>query len=109
MIGYILSALIGVVCIVLGISNMNGNISSIHSYHRQRVSEENILPFGRLVGLGTIIVGAGIIFFSIMSVISELVATPILSIIGIAVMFIGIFVGLGVSIYAMKKYNGGVF
>ena len=109
MIGYILSALIGVVCIVLGISNMNGNISSIHSYHRQRVSEENILPFGRLVGLGTIIVGAGIIFFSIMSTISELVATPILSIIGIAVMFIGIFVGLGVSIYAMKKYNGGVF
>lgn len=109
MIGYILSALIGVVCIVLGISNMNGNISSIHSYHRQRVSEENILPFGRLVGLGTIIVGAGIIFFSIMSTISELVTTPILSIIGIAVMFIGIFVGLGVSIYAMKKYNGGVF
>ena len=109
MIGYILSALIGVVCIVLGISNMNGNISSIHSYHRQRVSEENILPFGRLVGLGTIIVGAGIIFFSIMSTISELVATPILSIIGIAVMFIGIFVGLGVSIYAMKKYNGGIF
>lgn len=109
MIGYILSALIGVVCIVLGISNMNGNISSIHSYHRQRVSEENILPFGRLVGLGTIIVGAGIIFFSIMSAISELVTTPILSIIGIAVMFIGIFVGLGVSIYAMKKYNGGVF
>ena len=109
MIGYILSALIGVVCIVLGISNMNGNISSIHSYHRQRVSEENILPFGRLVGLGTIIVGAGIIFFSIMSTISELVTTPILSIIGIAVMFIGIFVGLGVSIYAMKKYNGGIF
>lgn len=109
MIGYILSALIGVVCIVLGISNMNGNISSIHSYHRQRVSEENILPFGRLMGLGTIIVGAGIIFFSIMSTISELVATPILSIIGIAVMFIGIIVGLGVSIYAMKKYNGGVF
>ena len=109
MIEYIFSALIGVVCIVLGISNMNGNISSIHSYHRQRVSEENILPFGRLVGLGTIIVGAGIIFFSIMSTISELVTIPILSIIGIAVMFIGIFVGLGVSIYAMKKYNGGVF
>lgn len=71
MIGYIISALVGAVCIILGISNMRGNISSLHSYHRQRVSEENVLPFGRLVGLGTIIVGAGIIIFSILSGIAD--------------------------------------
>ena len=109
MIGYIISAIIGVVCISLGIGNTKGNLSSIHSYHRQRVSKEDVLPFGRLMGLGTIIVGSGIIFFSILSVITELAANPVFSIIGIVVMFIAIFVGLGITIYAMKKYNGGVF
>ena len=48
---FIVSALVGVVCIVLGISNMKGNISSLHSYHRSRVSEEDRIPFGRMVGL----------------------------------------------------------
>ena len=38
---------VGVICIVLGIINMRGNISSIHSYHRRRVAKENILPFGK--------------------------------------------------------------
>ena len=42
---FIVTALVGVVCIVLGISNMKGNISSLHSYHRNRVSEEDRIPF----------------------------------------------------------------
>ena len=62
MAGNIVTFLVGVVCIVLGISNMRGNISSLHSYHRSRVSEEDRIPFGKQVGLGTIIVGIGISF-----------------------------------------------
>ena len=58
---FIVSALVGIVCIVLGVSNMKGNISSLHSYHRNRVSEEDRIPFGKKVGLGTIIIGVGII------------------------------------------------
>jgi hypothetical protein len=56
---FVVTALVGIVCIVLGISNMKGNISSLHSYHRSRVSEEDRIPFGKKVGLGTIIIGAG--------------------------------------------------
>ena len=67
MAGNIVTFLVGVVCIVLGISNMRGNISSLHSYHRSRVSEEDRIPFGKQVGLGTIIVGIGIIVFSVLS------------------------------------------
>ena len=51
MAGFIISALIGVICIILGVSNMKGNINSLHSYHRHRVSEEDRLPFGSLVTL----------------------------------------------------------
>lgn len=56
MAGFVGSFIVGVVCIVLGISNMRGNISSLHSYHRKRVSEEDRVPLGKKVGLGTILV-----------------------------------------------------
>ena len=68
--GYIISFLVGVVCVVLGVSNMRGNISSLHSYHRHRVSEEDRIPFGKKVGLGIIICGCAIMLFSILSAIT---------------------------------------
>ena len=64
--GFVVSFLVGIVCIVLGISNMRGNISSLHSYHTHRVSEEDRIPFGKMVGLGTIIVGAGIMILNML-------------------------------------------
>ena len=64
--GVIVTFLIGVVCIVLGIANRKGNISSLHSYHRNRVLEEDRIPFGKKVGLGTIIIGCTFIVFSIL-------------------------------------------
>ncbi|MBR5501332.1 MAG: hypothetical protein IKV74_07385 [Clostridia bacterium] len=69
MIASITTLLVGIICIILGISNMRGNISSLHSYHRHRVSEEDVLPFGKKVGQGTIILGAGVIVFGILSAI----------------------------------------
>ena len=41
----IAAIIIGVICIVIGILNMHGNISMIHSYHRKRISEADIIPF----------------------------------------------------------------
>ena len=70
MVEYIVAFLVGVIFIVLGISNMRGNISSLHSYHRHRVSEEDRIPFGKQVGLGTMIVGIGIIIFSVLSAVT---------------------------------------
>ena len=53
--------IVGVILIVIGITNYRGNISSIHSYHRHRVKDEDVKPFGRLMGSGTIIIGVGVI------------------------------------------------
>ena len=33
----IVTAIIGIVCIIIGISHRKGNISLLHSYHRNRV------------------------------------------------------------------------
>ena len=109
MAGNIVNFLVGVVCIVLGISNMRGNISSLHSYHRSRVSEEDRIPFGKQVGLGTIIVGIGIIVFSVLSSVTLYTENDIFILVGTAVLIIGIILGLVISFRAMIKYNKGIF
>ncbi len=109
MAGNIVTFLVGVVFIVLGISNMRGNISSLHSYHRSRVSEEDRIPFGKQVGLGTIIVGIGIIVFSVLSSVTLYTENDIFILVGTAVLIIGIILGLVISFRAMIKYNKGIF
>ncbi len=109
MVGNIVTFLVGVVCIVLGISNMRGNISSLHSYHRNRVSEEDRIPFGKQVGLGTIIVGIGIIVFSVLSSVTLYTGNDIFILVGTAVLIIGIILGLIISFRAIIKYNKGIF
>ena len=109
MAGNIVPFLIGVVCIILGISNMRGNISSLHSYHRHRVSEEDRIPFGKQVGLGTIIIGIAIIVFSVLSSVTLYTENDIFISVGSAVLIIGIILGLVISFRAMIKYNKGIF
>lgn len=105
----VLAFLVGVICIVLGISNMRGNISSLHSYHRHRVSEEDRIPFGKQVGLGTIIVGVGVIIFSILSAVTIYTEKEPFVLVGVAVLIVSIIVGLIISFRAMIKYNKGIF
>lgn len=107
--GFVVSFFVGIICIVLGISNMKGNISSLHSYHRKNITEEDRLPFGRLVGLGTIIIGVGIMIFSLVSAISMLLGQEVYIIVGSVIMIIALIVGLVISFYAMIKYNHGIF
>ncbi len=108
-IGVIVTAAVGIICIVLGIINSKGDISSLHSYHRSRVKEEDVLPFGRMIGLGTIIIGATIVVYSGFLLAAELFGTIAFANVGIIIMAIGIIAGLVITFYAMKKYNGGIF
>ncbi len=109
MAGSIVTLLVGIVCIIFGVSNMRGNISSLHSYHRHRVSEENRIPFGKQVGLGTVIIGVGIILFSILSAVALYTENNIYISVGTVVLIVGIIVGLVLSFKAIIKYNKGIF
>ena len=100
---------LGLFISILGIINMTGNISSLHSYHRHRVSEADRKPFGKLVGLGTLIIGLAMIVFGVLFLIFEQTQLEALVIIGVVELIASIIVGMVVSFYAMKKYNGGIF
>ena len=109
MTSYVGSIVVGIICIVLGVGNMRGNISSLHSYHRHRIAEEDRAIFGRKVGLGTVIAGASICVMGIMQALAEYTATPILATVGTVALIVGLIVGLGLSFYAIIKYNKGLF
>ena len=109
MVENIVAFLVGVIGIVLGISNMRGNISTLHFYHRHRVSEEDRIPFGKQVGLGTMVIGIGIIIFSVLSTVTLYTENNIFILIGNAVLIVGIVAGLIISFKAMIKYNKGIF
>ena len=94
--------ILGIIISILGISNMKGNISSLHWYHRQRVSPDDVKPFGKKVGLGTLIIGIAIIVF-------DLTEIEVYTIIGATVLIPAVIVGLGLSLYAIIKYNKGLF
>ena len=100
---------LGILVSILGIINMTGNISSLHWYHRQRVTEENRKPFGKLVGLGTLIIGLSMLVFGILFLIFEQTQLQAFVVIGVIELIVSIIVGMFVSFYAMKKYNGGIF
>ena len=109
MVAFITTAGLGLLICVLGIINMTGNISSLHWYHRQRVTDENRKPFGKLVGLGTLIIGIALIVFGSLFYIFEQTQLDWLVIIGTIELIIGIVIGMAISFHAMKKYNGGIF
>jgi len=106
---FIITGVLGLFLSVLGILNMMGNINSLHWYHRQRVTEADRVPFGRVVGSGTLIIGVAAILFGILSLITDLSGRPIFSLIGTVMLCISVVVGLALSFYGMIKYNKGIF
>ena len=105
----IVTAIVGVVCILIGVSNRKGNVSMMHSYHRSRVSEEDLLPFGKLVGLGMIIIGVSMLIMAVLSFAATWLQNNLYFIAGSIVLGTGFVLGLGIAFCAMFKYNKGIF
>ena len=101
--------ILGIVCIVIGVLNLCGNVSMLHGYHRKRVSAEDMPAFSRLVGIGTIIMGVGIGVGGVLSFLSETLSVPTYHSVGVGILIAALLVGLGFSFYAMIKYNKGIF
>ena len=98
----ILQIIIGLSLIILGVINMKGNISMLHSYHRKRVKKEDIIPYGKKVGTGIIIIGISIIIAGLFTIFNY---TNISNVI----LIIGLVLGTIIIFCAMFKYNKGIF
>lgn len=97
----IIMLILGVFISVVGIVNINGNVSTIHSYNRRRVKEEDVPKYGKVVGTGTLIIGISIVLGFVVSFWSkEIMGYIILP---------SVIVGLGFILYGQFRYNKGIF
>ena len=101
--------ILGILISFLGFSNMKGNISSLHWYHRKRITEENRVPFAKTIGLGTLICGLALVLSGCLSFVAMQTGMGIFATLGAVVTVAGLAVGLGITFYAMFKYNKGIF
>ncbi len=99
--GDLMLLIIGILISVLGIVNICGNISTIHSYNRRRVQEEDVPKYGRVVGTGTLIIGISLVLSYIVTFWNEEVIPYIV--------VPAIIVGLIFIFYGQIKYNHGIF
>lgn len=93
--------ILGVFISAIGITNIKGNISTIHSYNRRKVKEDDVPKYGKVVGTGTLVIGISCIVAFIVSFWSELLMDMVL--------LISVIVGLGFILYGQFKYNKGLF
>ena len=100
---------LGIVIVLLGYSNRKGNISSVHWYHRKRVTEADRAAFRKMIGLGTLICGISLVIFGCMNFAAVKTQMDLFVIAGSVVVAVGVAAGLGLSLYAMFKYNKGIF
>ena len=107
MMEYLLPMAVGVLVIVLGILNMKENISLLHRYHRKRVSEEDRIPFGKKVGLGTIIVGITIILSACLQYAGAKTGNAVFQTIQTVVLITGFIIGFAIILLAMEKNQQG--
>ncbi len=98
----IILLVLGLFIAVTGIINMTGNISTIHSYNRRKVTEEDAPKYGKAIGLGTLIIGVSLVVAFVLTVLKLDVAIPF-------VIIPAIVVGLAFMLYAQFKYNKGLF
>ena len=105
----IISIVVGIACFIIGILNRKGNISMLHSYHINNVSEENKVPFGKIVGIGMIINAFSLIIYGALLIVSDLKKEDLYFIIANTFIIIGLVIGLAIILFAIKKYNKKIF
>ena len=93
--------LLGLFISALGIINIMGNISTIHSYNRRKVKEEDVPKYGKVVGTGTLIIGVSLVIGYIVAFWSEAIM--------VFIILPAVVVGLGFLLYGQFKYNKGIF
>lgn len=109
MTAFLVTSIFGLIISIIGIINMTGNISTLHWYHRKRVSKNDKKPMGKLVGIGTLLIGLSMIIFGVLFLIYKKTKLEIFILIGIILLVFGLIVGLIFNFYAIIKYNKGLF
>ena len=99
-IGLIIEAAVGVLCIILGLLLWKKQkLSVLHDYHYKNVKQEDIPAYSRAMGIGLILIGAGICLTGVINLLTRSALCWIAFVAGFTA-------GMIIMGKAQKKYNG---
>jgi len=90
--------------IIISISIYKGNTNLIHDYHQTNVTDK--VAYGKAFGKGMFVVSAALLLSGIIGLFDD---TEIMATIALAVLFVGLFIGIAWIVAVQKKYNKGIF
>ena len=100
----IIMFLAAVPMIKISIAIYQGKTDLIHDYHQTKVTDK--AAYGRAFGKAMFVISAALLLSGIISLFGVL---ELISMIAVAVLFIGLFIGIAWIVAVQIKYNKGIF
>ena len=89
---------------IISIAIHNGKTSLIHDYHQTKVTDK--AAYGKAFGKAMFVAAMALLLSGIIALFGD---SEAIAMIAIAVLFVGLFIGIAWIIAVQKKYNKGVF
>ena len=93
--------LVAVLFTVLGIAIYKGKTDLIHDYHQTKVTNKS--AYGKAFGKAMLVIATVMLLSGIIGLFKDLLM------LAVAILIIGLVVGIGCIVAVQKKYNKGVF
>ena len=93
--------LVAVLFTVLGIAIYKGKTDLIHDYHQTKVTNKS--AYGKAFGKALLVIATVLLLSGIIGLFKNLLM------LAVAILIIGLVVGIGCIVAVQKKYNKGVF
>ena len=97
----IIMFLVAVLFTVLGIAIYKGKTHLIHDYHQTKVTNKS--AYGKAFGKAMLVIATIMLLSGIIGLFKNLLT------LAVAILIIGLVVGIGCIVAVQKKYNKGVF
>ena len=97
----IIMFLVAVLFTVLGIAIYKGKTDLIHDYHQTKVTNKS--AYGKAFGKALLVIATVLLLSGIIGLFKNLLM------LAVAILIIGLVVGIGCIVAVQKKYNKGVF
>ena len=96
--------LVAVPMMIISILIYQGKTDLIHDYHQTKVTDK--AAYGKAFGKAMLVVSAALFMSGIISLFGDAKA---IAMIAVAVLFIGLFIGIACIVAVQIKYNKGIF
>ena len=100
----IIMFLTAVPMIGISIAIYRGKTNLIHDYHQTKVTDKS--AYGKAFGKAMLVVSMSLLLSGIIGLFG---ASEVIAMIAVAVLFVGLFIGIAWLIAVQMKYNKGIF